>query len=281
MNDTRQRTAGGVIPLIAACITMIASPCAPAQTSAVIDVSEPRPLAVALDKLEPLVRAAVNYEDVPYQNPADMQEVSTAQQRAESPGYSLMVPRNGHVSATLVIGATNSEADILYQVNSLIASYGSGGMPGDFTVEQANGMLYVIPTKVQAVNGSWRAVQSPMKAAITIPYAERPVIDTLVLIFEAVSGSSGVNIAVGSVPFWPKQTVAFGATDEPARDALARFLANAANTPMSYRLLFDPKMGYMVNFNRIPGPVTAAPALTPAPPVSPGGTNPFFTKTKP
>ncbi len=51
-----------------------------AQTAKEINITDSRPLVGALDALEIAIGASINYEDPAYQNIADLQDLSTAQQ---------------------------------------------------------------------------------------------------------------------------------------------------------------------------------------------------------
>jgi len=211
-----------------------------------INVLDHRPLAVALDVLERVVGSPINYEDVPYQNAADLQDVSTPAQKAATPGYQLLVPREGRVGATV-----DASAGPVPSSNSLLASYRQNAMPGDFAVEQANGMTYVIASSVQAQSGAVSAVNSPMTALVTVPHATRSVADTILAILDSVYAVSNTRISLGTVVFLPTDTVSFGSSGTSARDALARVLAAATKTPFSYRLLYDPLTGYMLNLHSV------------------------------
>lgn len=251
------------------------------QAPTAISNTDHRPLVGALDAMQCTLGVAINYEDVPYENEADLEDVATSQHRASAPGFRLLVPRRGSVSGT--VRATTSETERLSYVEALLGSYRTNGMPGDFKVEQASGMLYVIPTKVLTVGGALRDVNSPMTSPITVSYAERPLSDTVAAILQAASAASGARIELGSLPFMPPTApIAFGANAEPARDALAKLFARVSSRPVSYRLLFDPKFrAYMLNIQIVP-PTNARPAPTgsPAPPGARSTENPFFTKTK-
>lgn len=269
-----------------------------AQTTNIIDVSEPRPLSKALEALEATFGTPINYEDPPYENQADLQDVSTQQQRATRPGYRLLVPRSGRVTAQLqtTAGVKPAENEVVSGVNLLLASYRQNMLPGDFKVEQANGMLYVTPTKVLGANGAMRDVTSPMTAVVTVPNAQRTVAEAAQTIFDAVNQATGLRIVIGTFPFWPKDVVNFGASAEPARDALARLFAQTGRGPFSYRLTFDPKpdpmriFDYMINVQLAgyvspvappglgPTVVSPGPAVTPRQPTTNG--NPAFVKTK-
>ena len=185
-----------------------------AQTTKVIDVNEPRPLSRALDLLEIVVGNTINYEDPPYENMADLQDVSTSQQRAANPGYVLLVPRDGHVTAEVQVPLTGAATsnEVTFSVNLLLASYRQNQLPGDFQITQANGMLYVTPTKVLGANGVTLAVTSPMAASVTVPYAQRSVADTAAAIFDEVYKVTGLRIVIGSFPFSPTDMVSFAAS---------------------------------------------------------------------
>lgn len=240
----------GILAMMASVLT--------AQTTKVIDVTYPRPLSSALDALELVVGTPINYEDPPYENVADLQDVSTQQQRTARPGYRLLVPRTGHVNAQIQPPTTGNAPtnEVMFDVNLLLSSYRQNSLPGDFAVEQANGMLYVSPTKVLGANGTMRDVTSPMMSPVTIPSARRTVAETAQAIFDAVYKATGLRIEIGTFPFWPTDVVTFGVSGELARDALANLFAQTGKGPLSYRLTFDPRpdsmrvFDYMINVQR-------------------------------
>jgi len=213
------------------------------QSTKLIDVSEPRPLWHALDDLQSVVGGIINYEDPPYANLLDCQDASTPQQRAtQPPGWKLIVPRDGHLMATVPVPANGKavESDALFDVNLLLTYYRLQKLPGDFKVEQANGALYVTPTKVLAADGVIRDLSSPLMVAITIRNAQRSLVDTTQAILDAVQRATGLRIVTGKFPYLPVQMVSFGASGEPARDALARLFAQSSAALQSYRLIFEP-----------------------------------------
>jgi len=237
---------------------IVAFECCALRSQVIVSNLDHRPLVGALDTLEKTVGVPVNYEDVPYENAVDLVDVSTPQQRAANPGYHLLVPREGQVSATVSLAA-----DCATNVNSLLASYRQNLLPGDFAVEQANGMVYVVANRVLGSNGLIRSVASPMKTLVTVPFAERTVEATVAIVLSAVS-ATGAKIEFGAFPFRPTDRISFGATQSPARDVLASVFAKATSTPLSYRLLFDPLSGYMLNVQMAHAGSTAV-AASPAP----------------
>jgi hypothetical protein len=250
------------------------TPFAEAQAVNSILITDSRPLAGALDALEKMTGTPLNYEDPPYQNQSDLQDVSTPQQRLASPGYRNLVPRIGSMSVAIPAslftnsaGASVSAANALFAANLLLTNYRQSALPGDFQLEQANGMIYVVPTKILGSGGSLLPVTSPMMTPVTIPNGQRSICDTAQAILDAVSTANGLRIFVGALPFWPGDVVSFGANGETARDALARLFAQVGQGTLSYRLLFDPKadtmrtFDYIMNIQRAGSSVPTAPAV--------------------
>jgi hypothetical protein len=229
------------------------------QSLKMIDVSDPRPMASAIDSLEISIPGIpINYEDPPYENVADVQDVATAAQRLARPNFHLIVPRDGHVLAQVMVpnGAPSLAADTIFNLTQVLLHYRQGALPGDFKIEPANGMIYVTPVQILGANGVTRNVSSPMLITVWIPTAMRSVAEQATAILDAISRASGSKIVLGALPFWPTEQVTFGASGESARDALARLFMLVDGGPFSYRLLFDPRpdpkrsIDYMMNVQK-------------------------------
>lgn len=250
-------------------------------------VTGPRPLWEAFDSLEAAVGGAINYEDIPYQNRADLEDGATAADKANNPGYQLLIPRSGRVTATIQVPALLpvSTDELAYDVGLLLDSYRSNGLPGDFKIVQANGMVYVIPAKVLGTTGAVQTVTPVMAAMVTVPLAKRNVLETAQAIFDSAYQSTGMRTGMASVFFFPFETVTFGANNESARDALARLFTVVSKRPLSYRLIFDPatthnrRLDYYLTIHA--AAESRSPATVPPPPAmrASSGDGPYFKKT--
>lgn len=222
----------------------------------------------ALDQMEQAFGSAVNYEDVRYEHPDDLEAVTDPRVRAYIGGRPSRVPRKG----TLVVAFddSTSEPARVTHLNSLLAAYRQAGLPGDFRVEIANGMLYVVGTKVKGGDGRLRDLISPMSILVDVPFGRRTVIETVALIAEAVSKAGGVRVLVGQVPF-AAELVSFEARREAARDAIARLFREAhPERQTSYRMLFDTLVSsYMLNLNALPPNVPPTDGSVRVPPDQP------------
>ena len=114
-----------------------------AQKQTIINVTEHRPLWPALDQMEQVFGSAVNYEDVPYEHPDDLEAVTDPRVRAYIGGRPSRVPRKG--TLVFAFDDSSSEPARVAHLNSLLVAYRQAGLPGDFRVEFANGCTLLGP----------------------------------------------------------------------------------------------------------------------------------------
>lgn len=232
-------TALTLIPLFAFSASLIA------QTSVTVNVTDPRPVLVALERIETVLQQPANYEDTPREHDDDLEPVQDPRVRITINGRRTRIPRSGTINFTF---DPPTSADQKTQIwNDLLTTYRAGNRTDDFRAEQINGRQYIIATKAKGIDGKQHDVVSPMLARITIPYAQHNVVQVIVAIAAEVSKASKVPVLLGNIPLnLANETIYFGSTNEPARDALARLLA--PNRQLAYRLLFDTLIqSYMLN----------------------------------
>lgn len=247
-----------------------------AQSETVIDVTGYRPLATAVEQAEAALGIPINYEDVRYEHQADLEDLSTAAQRAEVPGYRLLGPRKGRVSGVLRAGRSGPRGGKMLDVAGLLSSYRANKSPCDFAVEEANGMLYVVPTQYLARDGQARPMAPVMNTPVSVAFAERTVWETVKAITDSVAAATGARVRVGTMPFFPDRKIGYGVSGASARDALAELFGKISTTPVSYQLFFDPAAGYMLNAHAVPA-AASEPAAMPRTEPS-GSSDRFFIK---
>jgi len=263
-----------------------------------VTVNGGRPLAKAAAQLERLSGIPINYEDVRYENQAEVEDVTDKvtrpEQRAMAPRpVRIMVPRGGELSISVQLDpVTGRLTDVLSPLNALLAAHLSKGLPGVYTVESANdGAFFITPSQVRDARGALVATKSVLVTPVTFSFARRNGAETLQLVLDQVLKVSGFKIGMGDVPLngLIHTEVAIGADSEPARDVLVRLLASVvsgasvagrASSAISYKLLFDPGLRYyMFNAAVVPAPLAPAvmaPVPSP-PPTSDSGR--FFQKS--
>jgi hypothetical protein len=259
-----------------------------------VTVNNGRPVADAILELERLSGKAINFEDVRYEHPADLADVTDrvmtpAQRALAGPFARVIVPRGGSLTVTIPVdAATQKLTDALLlqnALNLLLAQQRSAALPGAYALRNSADRLFVEPVQVRASSGN--AVPSPsvLLSPITLPLAERTALDTLQLVLDQASRGSGYRIDVGSLPLaaFARNRLRFGADRRQASEVVADLLAAVAAVgraapeqapKMSYRLLFDPQLRYyLFNVHVVEGTeiaLVSGPPPTMAPPVNDG-----------
>ena len=236
------RTPNSILPLIAAFAFLVLNSF-DARAASTFSVSDFRPLNAVSDVLERAIGVPVNYEDPPYFNQADLEDVQLLKYGFVTPGYQLLVPRRGTVTGALLAGPTSSDAEKLANIEALLSDYRSKKLPGDFNVEEANGMFYVVPVKALTKSGAMLNVASLMSLPVSFPASEMPVNDAIQLVLDSVGQTARVKIGLAALLFWPTQKVTMQANGEAARDVLQKIIKAGTAGNVTYRLLNDPQPG--------------------------------------
>jgi hypothetical protein len=226
-------------------------------------VTDPRPLAKAAEQLESQLGVAINYEDAPYENAADISDVTASVVRGNHPGAKVLVPRGGPLALTAPITGADRSSDAAAVLAALVGAHRAAGYGGDFEVEFVNGMFYILPKGVMKKDGELASVSSVLAGRISLPYQEQKAINALNLVLSSVSTVAGSKIGLGSAPFGVLATrnVTIGASNEPARDVIARLfsaISDSSKEPkLAYHLYFDPLLRYyMLNMHEVVGRTT-------------------------
>lgn len=134
-------------------------------------------------------------------------------------------------------------------INGVIAQYAARGNPGQYQLVEADGMFYILPSKIRNEARGLVDVVSIIDTPISFPERARSLQDTLSVIYEAVTASSGRRLGSGDpfvIRYIRETQVSVGATDEPARSVLRRALAVPGGPTFSWRLRYEPEVKYFV-----------------------------------
>jgi hypothetical protein len=236
-----------------------------------ITVRAGAPLAQVLSQLQHALLSPISYEDVPFENAADV--ASPAVRASGTPDIAL----------TVTFGGTDNTPYNATQ--TALQAYKNAGLPGTYNIVQNSGWVSVVPTQVTGSDGGAKAVVPLMSRLVTFPSATRKGNDTLQLIVDAIAQESGANVILLNTPFWlgGSETVTVGASGEPAGEVI-QSVAKSFNRPMSYQCLYVPSLKtYYLNVTIVaadnpPGVAgPQAPPLAPGPRVGPT-TNRWFDK---
>jgi hypothetical protein len=261
--------------------------------SITININDPRPVSVLAQKIEELSGKPINYEDVRYDNSADIKDIAdsimTPAQRSQAAvGLHVLVPVGGSMSVTITVDpATQRLIDTLSVTNALstlvAAANSSPNLPGRYRVESYNDGFYIVPTQQRSVTGAFISATPVLSVPITLNGGEATAWEALKAILLQVSQAAGIKVDIGTVPIklFATSKVALSASSEPAYRVLSRLFAPISNgvsalpsggaPTLSYSLLFDPKMRfYALNVHVVQGPSKTqdpppAPTLLPVP----------------
>ncbi len=250
-------------------------------------VNDPRPVAAAAMEVERLSGVPVNYEDLRYENPADLQDITDqimtpAQKAQATPGVRVIVPRGGTLSVPVYTDADGRLSDfssVVTALNALVSAYATSPVrAGSFTVELGNGVVYIEPSQVRDAAGNTDGVHPVLSTPVTFPPQSRTGFDTVRMILDQVSQASGLKLDLGTAPMGVLASfeIEIGASNEPASHVISRLLAALATAgaavpysgpAMSYSMYFDPRLKfYALNVHFVPNPNArkgTGPALNP------------------
>jgi hypothetical protein len=245
-----------------ACIVAIAQP--PARQPVRIEVNDPRPLAGAAVALERQLGWVVTYEDPEWVAGSEIQDVTEAVRTdlADVPASlrfavpRTYVPKTGSIHFEISPRAAGaSGADRINLLNDLLMAHSSAGNPGTFRVQEgASGRIHIVP--LAAKDSSERVVpqQPVLDRGIILEPRQYRGLEFLGAFVEAVTRASGVPVEIGTIPIntFVHHSGAYSASNEPARNVLARFL-DTVGPGYSWQLLFDPvDRMYVLNIHWVP-----------------------------
>ena len=229
-----------------------------------VTVDDTRPLAAAILKIEELSGIPINYEDVPVYYSGDIKVADFAARAPVPPGGErTLVARGGQLSVVIVVDATTGRLKDIQAVETalaaLVSAYNSSDLPGDFEIEQSNGVFFVKPVRYRDTSGATRPMTPVLSTPITFPEEKRTREQTMRLILRQVSAAAGLEIGLGGMNLWGEVTL--GAQNEPAHHVIARMLgsgnspaaapANASwDASLSYLFFCQPQYGCVLNVVR-------------------------------
>lgn len=231
------------------------------NTKARVSVNAPRPIEFASRMLEQDYGWIITYEDPPYENEADVLDVTETVRRdldKYKPGQAprVLVPKGGKFSFEYDVDPmTNRPTDPGVLVQQMLDAYAIAGNPGIFRLDKDTARVHIIPAAVRNKDGVMVSRQSVLDVPITIPAQKRTGAQLLEAFCTAVSTATGTHVGIGMVPInllMQYQTEA-GAKNQNARDFLSHELDRMTGHPtMTWKLLYDPGYKtYALNMDRV------------------------------
>ena len=272
---------------LVACASLVAAFAARAELQ--LSISDPRPVARAIEVLSERHGLVITYEDPPYGFEGDVEDVTaTVNRGGVQPGHRVLIPRGGSIEVTYSVSSASGKvehADALIR-KVLDTRFVTGGGP-QFEVLQQGDVFHVVPVMIKNSAGAWVAAHSMLDTRITMALRSRSGLEMVDAICSALTAAAGVRVAIGVVPTsaLANEQVIDGGTNESARDILSRSLKHVsmenekkfgAERPYVWQLLFDPATrGYFLNLSLVtpqPELPSNSPEQTPPDPNAPDPT---------
>ena len=232
MSQTEPFNPKPIMPRLACRVPFIKAPAAAAAFGASVVVSDPRPVAAAIEEIEKLSGRPITYEDPPILNKDYMMPM------VEGGDPRLLVPSGRSLRFTLPADASAEQKVAAAQ--SMVGNYNASHGAATFSVSQ-DGLTHVVPRQTMDASGRLMPVTPVLDTRITVAAKTRSAMELLGEICQAVSLISGQPVGIGTVPTNAlyQQKIEIGANNEPARQVLEKLIV-ANRLSLSWRLLYDP-----------------------------------------
>ncbi|MCU1327705.1 MAG: hypothetical protein JWN34_3075 [Bryobacterales bacterium] len=220
-----------------------------AQTANSVEADDPRPMMALIDKIQSARRVCINYEDPPFQNSRDVEDVTSlvVRDQTRDPSRRVVIPRGGKIQIDAALFSNASgPGGLLPVLREANMAYQKRGYPGAFRLEQKAGVWHVEPSGIKGPDGSAKSIGPVMNAKVRLSGAKSPTAEVLQSVLDQAAQQAGTKILIGSLPLqaFVNAATKMSADDESASVVLARLLASTSvgqsASCWSYRLLYDP-----------------------------------------
>lgn len=249
-------------------VVLLAGVCvqAAAQTMESITVSDPRPVAAAIQELEQRYGLIISYEDPEYVFAGDLQDVTAAVRRdLDKPGPhpAVIVPRGPALHFAYPVSNGKPQEEMTALLARMLAEYAKAG-GAVFRVQQRTNkwgrMWEVVPAEVRDKNGRMVTAKPVLDYGVSISTEERTAMQMFALICRELSQVTGRKIERGTVPlnaFFALRVQMGADVSQPAREVLEKLLGKFMG-PLSWSLFYDPGTdAYFLNIDMVPVPAAA------------------------
>lgn len=211
-----------------------------AQRSQALELSvyDARPLAAVIGQLETRYGWTITYEDPRYEYALDLEDVTSEVARdPKNFKGKVVIPRRRAFYFKYPNDAQPQAEEVLA---ALIRDYNMFNND-HFRLLRTGKFFHVVPSVTADKFGQPTERQSQLDVRVTIPDADRTVLETVEVVVAEVRERIGAPMVVGRVPtnLLRQKKLRTGATKEPARDVLVRVLASTGRD-LSWSIPCDP-----------------------------------------
>jgi hypothetical protein len=165
----------------------------------------------------------VTYEDPPFENMADLVDITHPLYRATHRDVTdaMLIPRAR--AFTFVWNSTGTAAGLRQSVlDQCVNQHNNMSRnPGQFASYQQGDVSHIVAMRVRGKDGSMMEINSPLGTDVSFPAQQRTLLETISLILDTIGNRTGIHIEVGVGPSYiMTQSISMGADQISARDAL-------------------------------------------------------------
>jgi len=244
LNGVRGGIPGGVLPT---------APPLPAAVREMgngrFTITDSRPIEVAAQLLTRKLGVPIAFEEAAWISSSDVIRAAnypgnqgvTSRTNPKGP----LVPKGGTVDVVVPPGPPSDRAASASRtIEAVLISHRNHGNPGEFKLVRFGQDEYsIVADRAGDATGNMVKQTSPLDAKISFPEADRSLHETIETICEAVRTSSHLPL-VNLSPlnqYFDQTRLRIGATNETARDVLAKALRRPGGSKRTWTLRFDPE----------------------------------------
>jgi hypothetical protein len=212
----------------------------------VVPIEGTRPLAKVADEVQRKYGVPVSYEDAEWVNRDDMMRAgdSLNPRNRNVKNLDMLVPASATLQLQMDVDSKSRRpfAPIADTLTEMVGQHKGRRNPGEFKfVPVGNSDSYsIVPDRAKDVLGAMAAAKTPFDARISFPEKERNGQETLAVILEAITKTTGAKFIVFETPDLAG-TTRLGAQNEVARDVLAKALRETYVWKAYWRLFYGPE----------------------------------------
>jgi hypothetical protein len=185
-----------------------------------------------LDKIQKHFGVPFTYEEMPFQNDADLPVRNNVDMGGGK--YKLFVgPPISNLTLTISGGSQPYGAAL-----AILSAYQAAKLPGVYKAIQQPSRIDIVPSQVLNRAGQWVQVTPLMSRLVNLNIQTRTVEDFFQAVVSQVSLQSGMNLKLLAQPFVRGEQTQMGAINESAADVISS-IGDSMKTKLAFSCLYD------------------------------------------
>jgi hypothetical protein len=240
-----------------------------------VDVSDSNPLNLIVGDIELATGVPISYEECQVLYSDDLVDVTKQHPSAQflqgHPERKYLIPKSIHVKADIDVPEGQSKlSTATSMLQDLMNTPALKDARYHFKIVQTGTQLSLVPVEHRDQSGNWTATTDPLDTVISYgSSSDANFWQTMTHILDAVKNTARIKIGLGTVPnnVVARLRTSIQVENQPARAVIQMALDKAKDiafpdnpTPkMSWRLLYDPALGWYVLHLRLAAKEVPAP----------------------